>query len=902
MKDSIDNIKTDFDKLKTQKNPTGLTPADLDMVSNEEYEEILLNYVKAGDIPIDSVGDMSYFLPSVEGGFAAGTKQVVVNGSVTCVENDGTIVTLGNMTNGSEKGVYYNRFKIRPDMSLETNEPAPGKYENAFTKLHGVDVRAIVGCSNGYQYFITYGVMNGAEVYTLVLTNGTLDSSQHKTAFIPSEQAGLNYSYLIHKDILYQLRMVNASIEISYCTMEDFDNAGEKPLEFKPYGKDITTLKMNGSEVVLNSVVKIAENWYVRGSSVDGRDTVSYRSEVLSTPWTLMPVGAGHPTENKIRMIFTERVHNNPGMFGGENDYKYYGLSGVLDLDTNRFELDPECREISTVFLVNNNIVHKGPFKYTCIYASWGHNTPGIMYHYDGYHARLWGHNDYDYQIQMYVSGVKNLSQFEAHRFNNFTNIARTITSGVKRYFPSPVGSQVAVGSCYGREQLLINSISTRNISMSIKERLYSICHIPKGEPDFSYGGTLGFPPNDERVLTGSIHSTTVNYDIEKDTFSLSTLTFTSNIETGYIDFYLNDKHVPVLEHPVKLSYADSRAYYNKYKSNFNPPAPFNDNYTQVSLVVLDKSKVKENETFWGLFTIIAGYGLERPPRVIVSRVQLTLKNGTLVYKDSVPEVILNVNGSGYSATVYNNIIGSNVRNSSLFIKHEKGYLISLAPNIIYGFIGYDAITYDLLFTLDLEGNFVYKIGKPSPGHERGRQNVFFLHDKAYIVNTTIINNISATGIPGYELKYDFDTWGNAFGPTRMILTQQVSESFKVYITSKIPIIKMGSYHELPPSVIDLTKTDSNPKNKFFSLYIKEMSKGVFDYVISSGNDFSQEDDDTIPLAIIETGETKIKDISIVKTARLKGYRFSVDKEPNVIPISEGSVLQKSNYDIWYKK
>lgn len=126
-----------------------------------------------------------------------------------------------------------------------------------------------------------------------------------------------------------------------------------------------------------------------------------------------------------------------------------------------------------------------------------------------------------------------------------------------------------------------------------------------------------------------------------------------------------------------------------------------------------------------------------------------------------------------------------------------------------------------------------------------------------------------------------FDNWAGDLGTAatrRVIVSQDVAETWMLYFTEPTPLMVVGNYYTLPVTTIDLTTIKAAPANTTFYVYAQVVG-GVASYLLETA--VPSERSTKIYIGYIRTGDTSIETVAVEKTTKLWYFRPS--------PVSRGS-------------
>lgn len=907
--DGLIELQDDYDNLLKTPNPNQLTPNDLNMFTNEEFEELTNGYVTMGELPIDRVGDMSYFPLSADGSYES--TNIKNNNIIGINEMNGTIAFLSAHSNGMSEGLYYT--VIDPTNKTISYKTTP--YSNKFLDDKGYKIKGVLGCLSEDIMFLECHNSSNESKNVLVILNGTLNPKYHETFEI-------NTNIILNHPIIYEYRKYGFfKIDESIYMIK---NSSDTFMEYELYSinlKDIDWDGVNTFSIVkgdfkstgFDSKVFNTENKfkladrYWGSSNIANQSTYAEsaliksdepaRSTLWNSPVTTKYTINRYKNKNKVRIgIYTNPYMENATVPGWSN--RYIELFFQLELDLDKLEVKIDHYFSGTTIgktTVSGNAINAFDASGTNYFYSKKYNLI----------IKIFNDRFSSYRVEN-VDNWENALDFSKVKFTKifYTENLNRPNGSLAGTFESPIrliGKQYF--SSHGTSKIGNNSSSVKTFYSKIPTRF-----------DYQYKRfdgleCLGAEPKDDYYNYGSINDSNKEYaryrvstviSKNKEVIKLSKAQLVVSeilnysiegfFDTGYRDidfngtnFILNDK-ITVDKNRLLSSVRQlmQTVMGGNYQANLKIMMEFEDlsyfSEKDLYLIIMIDLETKTERTYiMAIKSIFEGNVL-----VGVSGEYQKISESTRNQNNGNPTLFTN----GWKP------------NSHLhYLESEKVWCIVTTWNLRISVPGdsrywqsgiiYDTNTgvfnlrsartatpntYDMHWLTFMPG---YGICYSYPG------KIAESNSRAYFVGEVLTNPQDIVSLVYYNKI------------AVLMASQVMPNSFILTFNEVIPIIFDGYYKEIKQQTIDLAKLyPNNHKNNLFHIHVD------FDcnIILDVNKNMSKE---VLYLGFCQTNESQITRISLDKVTRFAGKYFSNEKDVNKIAISSGNILTGGNFNNW---
>lgn len=850
-------------------------------------------------LPLSQYGSVSNLPVGVGGTFDGGSTVAYYSAMPVLLENDGTLTYLRPGTNGSSINYYYTYIG---DPNVST------KPINSVRKYYNGSSKNIIFFDSYAKDTLIYQDIENSLLY-VVLTNGTLDNSQHQQASIA--RSTIPYPILnafkVNNDV-YILTLyvstynVNSPTGITYKITDPFQFVFYKiPVAEIESGtintveqiSSVTGTTMYGEDNHGN--IRIADVW-ASTNDTSTNSFIKYPSGINLYPYRYSTIGSSKAYYDGNNITFSFAI-NTVGVNSTGTAGTMYGFNVLYNVSDNSYTTDLSssplvCNGTTSGVLTWNNPYNINSSKTHGIGTSNGDSQNYTSYITDSgvQYAIKEKYVLSDFYSVSRATITNYTTKIESYQIRNRV-LNLTSSSNIYSDFASRVGDQLVGGSPISTTSIMFTGTGTYE-GTTYTNSFRGIADIGT-TPNYTYNsvdrGTItGYPPQSKRVPFGTTN--------ESKIYS-------------------------------KLSYCDESGNVESYGTAFVETSYLSTGYQfSASTLSYDKNVSINNSTLTDLKnTILTQEGIDAS---VTSRIALyySPKND---YCKSIAYVCVyfgsGLGGKHFFATVDCTMSGNTVDSAILdkvFYTGTQsnatgispgGYTVGKSGLSCVKFSDFTYISFSALLYFSVPGGSTQYTGCAIVNTDKSISSV--------IVGTT--SGTSGSGGLGREYSYIpnlgfgyyvynntdkgtkliFKNCGNTLsqfnsnmasgvGTDTVIIAQDVINGFYLYFTERTPLFISGQYFEMPITSIDLSTIKSNPANTTYYVYVK-LQYGTPEYVVSLSE--LTENNTTIFIGTVNTDGTKISDLNIFKVSKFDNYRPSSTQIGGAFPISTGNPLDSGN-------
>jgi hypothetical protein len=843
-------------------------------------------------LPLSQYGALNNLPVGASGSYEGGSTVAYYSSMPILLEEDGTLVFLRPGTNGNKINYYYTYIN-NPDMNTSPYPTIRPYYEGSSNDILFYD-------SYTKDTLLYHDLQNN--ILSVVLTYGTLDKTNHKSASFPSSAIPYNILTALKVDSYVYIIALYTSTYGGPLVINPNNN---DPLQFVFYRIPTSQIE-SGAITTIEQISGITGNT-LYGSATPGNvirisdvytattqsginSFIKYNNTIANCAgYTYSLVGRGKAYYDGTNIIFS--FYTNA--FAANNTQRVdtlYNITITYNVITRNFTTDlTSNRPIYANGASTGIITWDNPYSITSA------NTYGVGTKVaDGNGNSMFvTDNGIQYSIkEKYV--LDDTYLVSRCSISNFTNKAnaykmrnRTISlqdyTNVYSEFASRVGDQLTAGSPISTTRILFSGTGTYNGNQYTK--------YDRGIADIGTSRNYVYNSVERGTITGYAPQ-------------IYRMPFGDNNENLAIS---------------KLSYHDNANMVESYGTVFFESTQLTTgNKFDPTTLSYDKTLTIDNSILTSLKnTIISGSGLTG---ITNSKISLYYSPRTDYCKSIACVTAYNSSGVGaiLSATVDCTANSTNVLSATMntiFMNEPKTNMINiLIQNEMRQHSGLSCVKYaDFTYI-----SFSYTVPYSIPGSSQ-------IHTVCGIVNGNTISNVIVSDstfiigfnsnaqreysyIPnlgfGYYLfsptdkgtKLIFKNCGNTLsqftsnmaagtGTDIVILSQDVTVGFYIYLTERTPVFLNGVYYELPITVLNLNDVKANPGNSTFYIYVQELN-GTISYHVSETE--LGETSTNMYIGTATTDGTNVTTLNINKVSRFDIFRPSETQIGSAFPVSTG--------------
>lgn len=879
---------------------------DLPHYSKAEVDKIIRS------LPISRVGSMDYLPLSINGSFEGATTDFVSKHILPCIlEDDGTFVYLRPGTNGSTQGYYYGYVpNARTSDSLTpvlTNETYVPSFFTANHKLINM-----VGTKASELLFM-YTQNNTTDTYTIALTNGSLNQTQHQYCEFNRSLLGImipQYAHIVGDRIyIWGITSTVQAGEFSvqlYTVLTSDIRAGSTAsltLISGITGNTIYGDASNNNRIMIapmNVSASTTNKPFIQLDSTTQANMYPQNSDGLIQ-------AAANSTNTSIRVAIFHALSAQTALVGVNQST--WGLSFTYNISTKQYVLDKPNAGPITV-LANPDIVVTNPY-YVPMNRINGFpetaqgNVPTMYHTSDGTVfstvARYITAPDHKI-VRANISGFTN-----AYDALNLTtrSLSGQLIKYVSPVYGSAVGENLLGATMLSPSRILLNCSGTdadgdyfgfdQKVVADIgTSRTYTYNSVANGNtitgfapqvnrqaidnPNYAYNGLVSLVNTDGTVsVFGTSFFEGIGKPEQNGLLDVNTMQFSEDIVKLQSSNLLTS---------LKNTILSSVTYSGTIQSStiilyYVPDSSY------CKSIAVTSFKTDSNNTAY----------------CVVSEVNTTLAVDVIGTVVQTTITAMSPTSNRISTVMNNNIdvlYGYLYRQAGLVVAKYSGFNYIGIPAIVNFYTVTNANFRSFLGKVDsssglITGNLTmiasnYVSGPGGDNYEVGViPNVGF---GVYRYNANITDYSTKLifknfGTTSAQMDAMLSNVGGTPVETIVIASQDVAQGFIVYFTQPVPALLYGKYYELPVQSIDLTTIVANPANRTFYMYIEVDGNGDAKYTISTT--LLSEELNRVYIGSIVTGATHITTIDSEKVTRFLTYRTSITKRGSAIPASSGN-------------
>lgn len=901
--------------LKGADDPHKVTPEQISAYAYSVLAARIGKIVQKGLLPISRYGSLDYLPPGISGSFEGATTVKDVPGTAVNfreqysfqLEDNGKLVFLRNGTNGSVQGVYYGYAKnvlnefVQANFAITTKRYAPSWLPSGSSMAY---------LFQGGQGVLTGRVQDSSGALGLcyvALTNNTLDSAQHKGAFLPASwDTNLNSMEVVRAgDYLYFITSPESSFTSNTAAVEltvyrlaisSLDNAST----VTPTQVTIaSTTGFRGAVNTSSGKITLAAKWnsvsstesclfYHVNNKSSGSFVDSINIQESGGGGRMMTCSVYDSTTDTIRVLCT-----NMSQFANNGIYRNLCIeySFTLNCSTLVATLDSGLTPVTLIvsadastFTWSGNTAKESVYSWTNLT---GFDRSTRWYVTDtgwGFCSRVaHAQSDQDTMARFVLpSGVTPFNAIQCP----------LVAAATGAWVAVPLNFGSAVGDSFDGVRLLPdNQVITlsRGARFGYVKARYAATGVSAPAVDKTYTsmqkGTLsGYSPQSDRVTLAS-----------DDPYRLMLNEVDANGAKAYgsvlNDLFKQSSYVTLAaDLTTSGSVSMTSAQINNLKNQITGKTSYALSSAAVEVVIPQNTAI----TPYAVLNLITTTGQQR---LIVASLTLSARTGVLG-DPTVNTIILDyLHTTGLTSPVVAYESGDSRRCGNHFIYAVSGgYMVLGTPMAIFEGNNYARYAGYRFFIDSSTGaatnangqNFDWAISLARFGALPGYGVGYF--EVVDYATKLVFRKAAAT-------KDEFASWATVADSALVVVTSQdVAGGFNLYFTEDTPIIFNGEALTLPAGSMNLASVSSSPGNKTFYLYA-EYSSGTAKYVASTS--LLAETYQRMYLGKIVTGAAQISSITMDKVTKLDNYRLSKTGVGMAIPVTSKQPSQSSTLNGW---
>lgn len=862
---------------------------DLPVQQKPEIDYILNQF------PLSQYGAINNNEPGVAGTFDGGSTVPYYSAMPVLLEEDGSLVYLRPGTNGSSINYYYTYIN-NPLVSMQPFTTINKYYEGSW--------KNILFSPSDTKTSLMYEEVGNNTIH-VVLTNGTLDKTQHQEATFARNLIPYYLMYSLVVDTYMYIVTLYSSTYNYQTRPEGVYNPLSDPFEFILYripvsqiqAGNITTVEqvsgingttMYGDAVSSANYIRISDVW-ASTTSTSTKSFIKYDSAIPNvSTFTYSVFGMVRAiydgTNIRISMSTNSYANNNTSRFDTRFD-----LTATYNVSTKAYTTNLTSTPMTVTGGATGTLTWTNPYSISSNNI-WGSENAVS----DSLNGTLYITNT---GLQFFIREKYVLSdQYYVYRsqINNFTTIAnaytyrnRSVTTQqryvVSQDFASRVGDQMVSCSPISSTRVMFTGTGTYN---GVSYNKYQ-----KGIADIGTTRTYTYNSFSRGTITGYAPQ---SYRVPMDAQNLLTSGLSFCDASGNVQFY-------------GTAFVEDKLLTTGYKLDSNTLS-FDKTFSISSTILINlKNAIISN---LGLTATQSKIGLYYSPDTTYTKsiACVYTYNGSTGGNLIVATVDTTANSTNVLTATLSQVVYNNFDNQVVGIANDAEINRHAGLSCVkYGDFTYIAFSH------------LINIRTPGDTHEKTFAGVISGNTISSIImnDSYHANDISATAreygyIPnlgfGYFVftntdrgtKLIFKNCGNTLsqfnsnlangtGTDVVILAQDVPQGFYLYFTEVTPLFMAGQYFDVPISFIDLDDVTSNPGNKTYYVYI-QLVLGSPQYVASLTE--IPESNTNMFIGTITTDGTKVSALNITKVSRFDLYRPSLTQIGSAFPVSSGNPAQ----------